>query len=55
MEVWQLLEVDDVYVIRLFHVRLRNIDFSYHSFKQIHILICYKLILIQYKLILRAN
>lgn len=54
MEVWQLLELD-VYIFRLFHVRLRTVDFSYHRFRQTHILICYKLILIQYKSILRVD
>jgi len=54
MDVWQLLDLD-VYVFRLFHIRIRTIEFSYNRFKQIHILICYKLILIQYKLILRVD
>jgi hypothetical protein len=53
MEVWQLSELDvHMYNLRLFDVRLRNIEFFYHRFKQIRILICYKLIFIQYKLIL---
>ena len=41
MEVWQLLELD-VYILRLFRLTLCTIEFFYHIFQQIRILICYK-------------